>query len=279
MGKEKIAVRYIVNDVEESIAYYKNHLGFQVDFHPAPGFAALARENLTLFINQPGAGGAGQKMSDGTIPEPGGWNRIHIPVDDIESLYQKLQRDGAEFRNKLIEGIGGKQLLLKDPSGNLIELFESNQKKEVSYIPNGYHSVTPFIATDRPKELIDFLCSAFQGTVADMMKSDDSVIRHATVKIGDSLIMISNGLELYGPAPMVLHLYVENVDATYERALKHGAKSLQAPHDEFYGDRRSGVEDKWGNKWWLATHKENLSENELKKREKEFRQEMMKSKK
>lgn len=129
MAKEKIAVRYIVKDVEQSISFYKNHLGFQVDFHPAPGFAALSRGNLTLLINQPGAGGAGQQMSDGAMPEPGGWNRIHLPVENIESLYQQLQRDGVEFRNKIIEGQGGKQLLLKDPSGNLIELFESSQKE------------------------------------------------------------------------------------------------------------------------------------------------------
>ena len=130
MEKEKFAVRYIVNDVEKSISFYKDQLGFSVDMHPAPGFAALSKGSLTLFLNQPGAGGAGQKMPDGTIPESGGWNRIQISVDDLETLYQKLKSKGLEFKNEIVEGMGGKQILLMDPSGNLIELFEPKRDKE-----------------------------------------------------------------------------------------------------------------------------------------------------
>lgn len=274
MENEKIAIRYIVNDVEKSISFYRDHLGFSVDMHPAPGFAALSKENLTLFLNQPGAGGAGQKMPDGAVPQPGGWNRIQIAVSDLESLYQKYKNKGLEFRNEIVDGIGGKQVLLKDPSGNLIELFEPKQSKGVQHIPDGFHSITPFIATDEPKELIEFIQKAFEGEVFHMMKSDDGIIRHSTVKIGNSLIMISNGTELYDPTPLTLHLFVKNVDETYERALKYGATSMQEPHDEFYGDRRSGVIDKWNNKWWIATHIVDLTESELKRREKEFREKM-----
>jgi catechol 2,3-dioxygenase-like lactoylglutathione lyase family enzyme len=121
---QTVNVRYIVNDVEEAIAFYINHLGFKVDMHPAPTFARISNGNLNLLLNQPGAGGAGQAMPDGEKPQPGGWNRIQVEVDNLEQRIQDLQRAGATFRNELVVGNGGKQILLQDPSGNLIELFE-----------------------------------------------------------------------------------------------------------------------------------------------------------
>jgi catechol 2,3-dioxygenase-like lactoylglutathione lyase family enzyme len=120
-----VNVRYIVNSVDEAIPFYTKHLGFKVDMHPAPGFAALSKGDLTLFLNQPGAGGAGQAMPDGAVPAPGGWNRIQFMVDDIEDFVKKLKKDKVMFRSDLITGIGGKQILLQDPSGNLIEIFEA----------------------------------------------------------------------------------------------------------------------------------------------------------
>lgn len=122
-----VNVRYIVNSVEEAIPFYTEKLGFKVDMHPAPGFAALSKDNLKLFLNQPGAGGAGQTMKDGAVPEPGGWNRFQLEIDDLENFVKELKRKGASFRNDIITGIGGKQALLQDPSGNLIELFESKK--------------------------------------------------------------------------------------------------------------------------------------------------------
>src|SRR5688500_14277212 len=109
MEKDKFAVRYIVNDVEKSISFYKDQLDSSVDMHPAPGFAALSKGNLILFLNQPGAGGAGQKMPDGTVPQPGGWNRIQITVEDLESVYQKFKKKGLEFRNEIVQGIGDRK--------------------------------------------------------------------------------------------------------------------------------------------------------------------------
>lgn len=117
-------IRYIVNNVEEAIDFYADKLGFKVDFHPAPGFAALSKDNLKLFINQPGAGGAGQTMKDGSVPSPGGWNRFQIETDNLEKLVDDLKKKGATFRSEIIIGQGGNQALLQDPSGNLIELFE-----------------------------------------------------------------------------------------------------------------------------------------------------------
>lgn len=119
-----VNVRYIVDDVEASIAFYTKHLGFSVEFHPAPGFARLTRGDLSLLLNAPGAGGAGQAMPDGRLPEPGGWNRIQLQVDNLESKVQKLREAGAPFRNDIVTGQGGKQILLDDPAGNPIELFE-----------------------------------------------------------------------------------------------------------------------------------------------------------
>jgi predicted enzyme related to lactoylglutathione lyase len=128
MDKSKtVSFRYIVNDVDKAISFYKEFLDFEVDMHPAPGFAALTRENLRLYLNQPGVGGAGQQMPDGQSPEPGGWNRIQIAVDNLESEYSRLSKKGAKFRNEIVNGQGGKQILLQDPSGNLIELFEPKQ--------------------------------------------------------------------------------------------------------------------------------------------------------
>ena len=119
-----VSVRYIVEDVDAAIAFYTGRLGFTVEMHPAPGFAALARGELRLFLSRPGAGGAGQAMPDGQLPQPGGWNRIQIEVDDLQSVVEALRGDEARFRNDIVSGVGGKQILLEDPDGNPIELFE-----------------------------------------------------------------------------------------------------------------------------------------------------------
>ena len=119
-----VGVRYIVDDVEEAIAFYTGRLGFSVELNPAPGFAVLSRGDLRLLLNEPGAGGAGQPMPDGREPEPGGWNRIQLEVDDLAGEVGAIRDAGARFRNEIVEGRGGKQILLEDPSGNPIELFE-----------------------------------------------------------------------------------------------------------------------------------------------------------
>jgi catechol 2,3-dioxygenase-like lactoylglutathione lyase family enzyme len=122
---ETVSVRSIVNDVDEAIAFYGEHLGFAVALHPAPSFAMLAKGNLRLLLNAAGGpGGASQPMPDGSLPEPGGWNRIQIEVEDLEALVAALRHAGQSFRNDIVKGMGGSQILLQDPSGNLVELFE-----------------------------------------------------------------------------------------------------------------------------------------------------------
>ena len=120
----KVSVRYIVDDVDAAIPFYTDMLGFRVDMHPAPGFAGLSRGDLQLLLNRPGAGGAGQAMPGGQAPAPGGWNRIQIEVEDLAATVEKLKRAGSHFRNEIVTGNGGKQVLIEDPSGNPIELFE-----------------------------------------------------------------------------------------------------------------------------------------------------------
>jgi catechol 2,3-dioxygenase-like lactoylglutathione lyase family enzyme len=120
-----VNIRYIVNDVSAATAFYTTHLGFEVERQPAPGFAILSRGELHLLLSaSTGPGGAAQPMPDGRKPEPGGWNRIQLEVDDLASKVEALRKAGARFRNDIVTGFGGKQILLDDPAGNPIELFE-----------------------------------------------------------------------------------------------------------------------------------------------------------
>jgi catechol 2,3-dioxygenase-like lactoylglutathione lyase family enzyme len=118
------SVRYIVTDVDAAVAFYTELLGFQVDMRPAPGFAQVSRGTLQVLFNRPGAGGAGQAMPNGLLPAPGGWNRIRIEVADLATTVARIKAAGGRFRNDIVIGNGGKQILLEDPSGNPIELFQ-----------------------------------------------------------------------------------------------------------------------------------------------------------
>ena len=119
-----LSVRYIVTDVDAAIAFYTELLDFRLDLRPAPGFAQVSRGALRLLLNRPGAGGAGQAMPDGQVPAPGGWNRIQIEVEDLPDTVTRLKAAGGRFRNEIVIGNGGQQILLEDPSGNLVELFQ-----------------------------------------------------------------------------------------------------------------------------------------------------------
>lgn len=123
-----VQVRYIVRDVPAAIAFYTQQLGFRLDMHPAPPFAMLSRGELRPVLSAPNpSAGGGQPMPDGRQREPGGWNRFAILVDDLEAKVAELRKAGARFRNDIVTGVGGKQIIVEDPSGNPVELFQPTQ--------------------------------------------------------------------------------------------------------------------------------------------------------
>jgi catechol 2,3-dioxygenase-like lactoylglutathione lyase family enzyme len=124
-----VSVRYIVDDVDAAISFYTQHLDFSEVTHPAPTFAMLSRGDLRLVLSAPsGAGGGGQAMPDGTFPKPGGWNRFTLEVPDLVATVEQLRKAGVRFRSEIVTGVGGNQILLEDPSGNPIELFQPTRR-------------------------------------------------------------------------------------------------------------------------------------------------------
>jgi catechol 2,3-dioxygenase-like lactoylglutathione lyase family enzyme len=120
-----ISVRYIVDDVDAAVDFYTSHFQFEVAMRPGPGFAMLRRGELRLLLNSPGGGGgAGQMLADGSRPEPGGWNRFQLQVDDLDDAVAGLRKADVDLRGEVITGRGGRQALVVDPAGNLVELFQ-----------------------------------------------------------------------------------------------------------------------------------------------------------
>jgi PhnB protein len=140
----------------------------------------------------------------------------------------------------------------------------------VKPIPDGYSTVTPYLIVRGASELIDFVKDAFGAEERGRMEGPDGTIGHAEVKIGDSVIMIADGNDEWPSTPAMLHLYVEDCDSVFERALKAGAKSVREPEDQFYGDRSATVTDSFGNSWSLATHVEDVPREEMERRAKEW---------
>jgi len=125
-----VQVRYIVNDVDAAIAFYHQHLGFETLMHPAPAFAMLSRGDLRLVLSAPSAAaGGGQTMPDGTRQAPGGWNRFAVEVDDLDAKVNQLRKADVHFRNDIVTGVGGKQIIVEDPSGNPVELFQPTRNE------------------------------------------------------------------------------------------------------------------------------------------------------
>ncbi|MGH2425981.1 MAG: VOC family protein [bacterium] len=136
----------------------------------------------------------------------------------------------------------------------------------VKPIPEGYHSVTPYLIVEGASKLMEFLKEAFDAKETFRMNNSDGTVAHAEVRIGDSVVMMGEAGGEHIPMACAIHLYVNDMDTTYVRALEAGATSLREPRNEFYGDRSSGVKDQWGNRWWIVTHVEDVSSEEIERR-------------
>lgn len=136
----------------------------------------------------------------------------------------------------------------------------------VKPIPDGYHTVTPYLVVEGAAKLLDFLERAFGGKVTERVERPDGSIGHAEVRVGDSMLMLAEANAQWKPMPALIYLYVPDTDLTYQRALQAGATSVMAPANQFYGDRNGGVKDPFGNLWWIGTHVEDVSPEELKRR-------------
>ncbi|HJZ98820.1 MAG TPA: VOC family protein [Candidatus Solibacter sp.] len=135
----------------------------------------------------------------------------------------------------------------------------------VKPIPEGFRTVTPYLICERAEEVIEFVKRAFGAQVVFQMKNPDGSIGHSEIRIGDSMIMLSSAREQWKAMPTMIHLYVDNVDAWYAKAIEAGAESVMPVADQFYGDRSGGVKDVAGNYWWMATHVKDVSEEEMKR--------------
>jgi PhnB protein len=134
------------------------------------------------------------------------------------------------------------------------------------YIPDGYHTVTPYLTVKDAGVQIEFLQQAFNATLKFHMKDDNGVIRHAELQIGDSMVMLGQSRDEWIPKPANFYLYVPDCDALYKSAIAAGGRSVQEPATQFYGDRHGGVDDPMGNTWWIATHLEDVSPEEMERR-------------
>jgi len=153
----------------------------------------------------------------------------------------------------------------------IMENQSKNQKSQsVKAVPEGMHSVTPYLVVDGANDLIRFIEQSFGGKTMSIMKTKDGRVMHASVQIGDSQIMVSDSTEKYPAGASRLYLYVDNVDNTYQNAINANGISLREPIDEFYGDRSGGIKDAWGNEWWIATHVEDVDNKEIERRAKKF---------
>ena len=142
----------------------------------------------------------------------------------------------------------------------------------VKPIPDGYHSITPYLVVQGAGKLIDFLKQAFDAQEIERLAAPGGTIGHAEVRIGDSIVMMGDAHDKQQPMSGAMYLYVNDVDATYKRALQAGAVSTMEPTDQFYGDRSAGVKDPVGNQWWIATHKEDVPLEEIARRAEAFMQ-------
>jgi PhnB protein len=150
---------------------------------------------------------------------------------------------------------------------------DGSKKASADYIPDGFHTVTPYLVIDQAEKLIEFTKKAFDAQLDFITKSEDGKVVHATIQIGNSRIMLCDTMEGMPAKPAMLYLYLEDVDDIYQRAIDANGTSIREPRDEFYGDRAAAIRDQWDNTWWIATHQEDVNPEELGRRAKRAEQE------
>jgi uncharacterized glyoxalase superfamily protein PhnB len=190
---------------------------------------------------------------------------LHLYVSNADEVYGRAIQAGARSLYEPRDmDYGDREGGVEDPSGN--QWYIATLKAGKHFAPEGFRSVTPGMSVKDAAKFLQFLVKAFDANVVEKNETPGGSVGHATVRIGDSIFECSEAHGQWGPRAATLHLYVPDVDAVYERALKTGATSLSEPKDQFYGGRNGGVMDAWGNHWYVATHKESLSKEEVEKR-------------
>jgi PhnB protein len=190
---------------------------------------------------------------------------LHLYVKNAAEVHQRAVRAGAASLYEPRDmDYGDHEGGIQDPSGN--HWFIATHKSEKHFVPAGLRSITPGLSVKGGPQFLAFLESAFGASIAFKHASPDGIVGHAKVQIGDSMLECSEAHGEWGPRPVTLHLYVPDVDATYQMALSAGGKSLSEPQDQAYGERNGGLIDAWGNHWYIATHTEDLTIEELRSR-------------
>jgi PhnB protein len=182
---------------------------------------------------------------------------LHIYVKDADATYRRaLEAGGTSIEEPVDQPYGDREAGIKDAAGNLWWIATHQQGE---YIPKGMHTITPFMHPLRGEPVIAFLKRAFGAEEVDRHASPEGVIHHARIKVGDSMIELGEAHGPYQPMPSMFYLYVPDVDASYQRALRAGGTSISGPADHSYGDRSAGVKDPFGNQWYIATHIKDVS--------------------
>ncbi len=202
-------------------------------------------------------GGSMLELADGNAQYPPSAQTIHLYIEDVDAAYSRALEAGATSLHEPVnQPYGDREAGIQDPAGNhwyiATHLLPGNP--EAKHIPAGLRAITPYLIVQGADQFIDFLKRALQAEEAGVYRSPEGTVVHAKIQIGDSMLELSEAHGIYQPMPANLHLYVEDTDAWYARAVTAGAESIQAPTDRPYGDRSAGVKDEFGNQWWFATH-------------------------
>ena len=207
------------------------------------------------------------ELSDGAPEWPPRAAAIHLYVPDADAVFQRaLQAGGTSVEEPVDQPYGDRESGVKDPCGNFWWIATHKAAGAGTFMPPGFRTLTPGLSVVGAAQLIEFLRRALGAEVVSSHTAPNGTVAHAELRFGDSIVELSEAHGQWKPLQSTIHLYVEDTDALYQRAMQAGAKSLREVRNEFYGDRTGGVEDPAGNQWWIATHVEDVPSEELGRR-------------